>query len=178
MRKQKGFSLIELLIVVAIILIIAAIAIPSLLRSRMLANQSAAASTVRTLVTAQSTYFSTYGAQVGYAGAIALLGPPGGGVSCPPPPYVPLSTGACLIDGVLALGNKGGYNYSVLSGGAVPPLGPVNFTISATPQAPGSTGIHDYCSIEDGLIMVRTPPVGLVPLGPCAPAPPFQVLQN
>jgi type IV pilus assembly protein PilA len=174
MRKQKGFSLIELLIVVAIILIIAAIAIPSLLRSRMLANQSAAASNVRTLVTAQSTYFSTYGAQIGYASGIARLGPPAPPAPCPPPPFVPPALTACLIDGVLAQGAKGGYKFAVLSGGAVPPLGPVNFTISATPQAPGSTGINDYCSIEDGVVMFLTPPAGLVALGPC----PGVVLQN
>ena len=65
MKKQKGFSLIELLIVVAIILIIAAIAIPNLLRSRMAANEASAVGSVRTLNTAQVTYSSTWG--IGYA---------------------------------------------------------------------------------------------------------------
>ena len=66
MRKQKGFSLIELLIVVAIILIIAAIAIPNLMRARIAANESAGASTVRTLNTAEVTYSTTY-SSMGYA---------------------------------------------------------------------------------------------------------------
>ena len=71
MRKQKGFSLIELLIVVAIILIIAAIAIPNLLRARMAANESAAASSIRTLNTAQVSYITAY-PTVGYGAALSL----------------------------------------------------------------------------------------------------------
>lgn len=171
MRKQKGFSLIELLIVIAIILIIAAIAIPSLLRSRMLANQSAAAQTVRTLVTAQSTYLSTYGIQVGYSPNILSLGST---AACDPLKPA-TAAAACLIDPVLAAGNKGGYNFHTEAGNAVPPNGPINFNVSAWPQAV-TTGNVSYCATDDGVVWFLTPPgAAFVAFGTVCPG---KVLQN
>ena len=95
MRRTRGFSLIELLIVVAIILVIAAIAVPSFLRSRIVANESAAVGSLRTLNTAQISYLSSY-PTVGYAATLGALA----GTSCNPPS----SGGACLIDTALAQG--------------------------------------------------------------------------
>ena len=110
MQKQKGFSLIELLIVVAIILVIAAIAIPNLLRSKMAANEASAVYSLRAINTAQVSYFSTYG--LGYAALINLSTPAAGCVAA-------TSLSACLIDNNLGIGAKSGYNFtSVASGGA------------------------------------------------------------
>jgi prepilin-type N-terminal cleavage/methylation domain-containing protein len=145
MRKQKGFSLIELLIVVAIILIIAAIAIPNLLRSRMAANEASAVGSVRTLNTAEVTYASTY-PSTGFAGTLSYLGGA-------PPCTTPSSIQACIIDNVLAGGTKSGYSVNV----TVPGTDVTNnintgFVSSAKPQTPGTTGTRLFCGLASGVI--------------------------
>ena len=97
MRKADGFSLIELLIVVAIILIIAAIAIPNLLRARIAANEASAVSSMRTIVSAEATYQLAYPA-VGFAATMAQLGPGGAGSSC----SGPTQAATCLVDSLLS----------------------------------------------------------------------------
>ena len=142
MRKQKGFSLIELHIVVAIILIIAAIAIPNLLRARISANESSAVGSVRTINTGQVTYQTSYPTE-GFSDTVAKLGPPAAGAP-------PTSTTSGVIDGVLAAGSKSGYNFYMTNAAAATPR--LDYTVSAGPVNFNQTGVRNFCSNSDGVI--------------------------
>ena len=140
MRNQKGFSLIELLLVVAVILIISAIAVPNFLRSRLRANEASAVASLRVINTAAVTYSISY-PDLGFPTQLSILG----GAN----PCSASSTQSCLIDDILAQGSKGGYAFEWTGDGAVPS---VNFTITATPQNIGGTGQNMYCSDHTGVV--------------------------
>src|ERR1700739_139649 len=136
LKKQKGFSLIELLIVVAILLIHAAIAIPNLLRSRMAANEASAVGSIRSINTAAVTYSSTY-PSVGYPTALGQIAPRtgGGGASSP---------AADLVDSVLSGGTKSGYKFSMAALGSGTTQ--TGYSVNGDPVAPNTSGTRGFYS--------------------------------
>lgn len=156
-RNSRGFSLIELLIVVAIILIIAAIAIPNLLRSRIAANQASAVGSLRTLNTAEVTYATTY--NTGYSSTLGDLGPY---TNSP----TPVATAAGLVDEVLSGSSayqsaattsaKSGYTF-VYTPSGTDTNGRINtYQITATPVVVGTTGSNFYFTDQSGVIRQNT----------------------
>jgi type IV pilus assembly protein PilA len=166
MSKSRGFSLIELLIVVAIILIIAAIAIPNLLRARIAANESSAVQSIRTINTAQVTYQSQF-PNLGYASALSQLGPTAS-TGC----TTPTSAASCLLDYVLsnataATKPKSGYYFTVpatVTGGGIN----VDYTVNGLPAAAGQTGVRGFCSNSDGVIRYNNPAAAAASNSACA----------
>jgi type IV pilus assembly protein PilA len=144
-RRQKGFSLIELLIVVAIILIIAAIAIPNLLRAKMAANEASAVGSMRTINTTLVDYSTTYG---GYSPSLASLGGPAGGSAT--------SSSAELIDAVLAGGTKSGYTFSYTTGATDSNGNILAYTITGIPTSVGTTGQRRFFTDQTGVIRANT----------------------
>jgi type IV pilus assembly protein PilA len=152
MQKQKGFSLIELLIVVAIILIIAAIAIPNLMRARMAANDSSAVASIRTINTAEIAYFGAY-PTIGFPLIIASLA---GAAPC-----TPGTANACLIDNFLATSGggsgKSGYLFNATGSSSAGSLINDQFYATGTPVST-QHGTRADCSIQDAVLRVQ--PVG------------------
>jgi len=153
-KTVRGFSLIELLIVVAIILIIAAIAIPSLLRARMAANESSAAASIRQISRGEFAYYAAY-PDVGYASSLAQLSGPVSSCSAS-------ETTACLIDATLGSGQKSGYNFQLT---AALPVGSTNtaFVAGAAPTYFNQTGVRDFCSVPDGVLRAQVGSTGDTP---------------
>ena len=129
---EKGFTLVEIMVVVSIIVLLAAIAIPNLLRSRVSANEAAAIAALKTLSAAAETYFMAQ-APMAYPASLAAL-------SSPTPPY---------IDSNLGSGNKSGYSFNWSGGGNT-------YSVVASPQSPNVTGVRSFFIDASGVVRVGT----------------------
>ncbi len=141
-RPEKGFSLIELLIVVAIILIIAAIAIPNLLRARIQANEASAVASIHAINTAELSYSSAF-PNIGFTAILANLGD-GGTIPCPG-----TATAACYIDANLASGTKSGYSFTYIVDASTTPS--LRYTLNADPVNRGISGQRSFYSSDSNI---------------------------
>jgi type IV pilus assembly protein PilA len=161
MQRQRGFSLIELLIVIAVILVIAAMAIPSLLRAKISANESSAIGSMHTIVNAEIAYSTSY-PQIGFAPNISALGPGGGNQTCPA--GGPTAANACILDTVLSgamtgTAVKSGYGFEAL--GQNPTAGVFRtYTAAAVPTSYNTTGTREFCTFEDDILRQLPPAPG------------------
>jgi len=145
--KLAGFSLVEILVVVMVILIIAAIAIPNLVHGKMRANEAAAVASVKTIDTAEYMYHDLY-PDVGYSSSLANLGTHGS--SC----EKPTSTNACLImDEALTSGMKSGYIFEIVGDGNTPTA---SYSVNATPES-GVSGRCNISSNQSGEVRLSLP---------------------
>lgn len=144
LKREAGFSLVELLIVVSILLIIAAMAIPNFLRARMAANEASTVGSCRSLNTAEFTYSAFY--QRGYTATLAQLGPPASGPAT--------ADAADLIDAVLASGTKSGYAYTYTPGSLVAGTWSA-YQFRAAPTRPNDTGTRYFFTDPSGVIRVN-----------------------
>jgi type IV pilus assembly protein PilA len=142
MAKPRGFSVIELLVVVAIILVLSAIAIVHYRRARIAANQASAMASIHAINVAESTYALNY-PQMGYSPNLIKLG--SNGSDC----QNVTSSNACLLDPTLAVGIKSGYVFDLMGDGNVPDA---SYTVTATPEAPGLTGLCTYTSSQSAQV--------------------------
>ena len=167
-RNEQGFSLAELLMVVAIILVVAAIVFPRLLRSRIAAGEASAASSIRIINKAEIAYQSAY-PTIGFAGSLETLGPGAPESVC----RAPDSRYACLMDSALSNATSssqavGGYWFQLTptskdASGVV-----AGYVVSGVAAVYNETGVRDFCSVEDGVTHFQVPasqsrPVGLGP---------------
>jgi type IV pilus assembly protein PilA len=160
MKRQAGFTLLELMIVVTLIIIIAAIAIPSITNAKINANEASAVASIRAINTAEVSYMAAYG---GYADSLTNLG---GAEPC-----AKSSATACLLDQSLAGGTKSGYNFVAVGGGAGNGMS-TSYVASAAPVVFDHTGKRLFCSTDKNVIRVdlnaggsTTPPDGAQCMG-------------